>query len=67
MTFERKQPPVPLTYDVWKLYLRKDCELQGKLLAFDGIGVYALRLLWEDGIAPTVAAIVRADRRQDVG
>ena len=56
MTFQRKQ--THLSYDVWKLELRKDCELQGKLIAFNGIGEYTLKLLWDDGIDPSVEAIV---------
>lgn len=63
MMDERRQPPVPITYDVWKVQLRKDCEVQGKLAAFDGIGEYALRLLWAEGIHPTVAAIVGSARK----
>lgn len=55
-----KQSSAAITYDVWKLQLRKDCEMRSKLAAFDSIGEYALRLLWESGIDPTVAAIVRS-------
>lgn len=58
MTLEPGKP-APLTYDHWKLQLRRDCELKGKLFAFDGLGEYTLRLLWGDGLDPTVDAIVR--------
>jgi hypothetical protein len=58
MTVERKQETPSLAYDLWKVQLRKDCEVRGKLLAFDGLGEYTLRLLWEDGIDPSVEAIV---------
>lgn len=59
MTFERRQDPPPsLTYEAWKLQLRKDCENEDKLLAFHNLGEYALKLLWKSGLAPTVQAIV---------
>lgn len=63
MTFQQKQPSAPLTYEVWKFELRKDCEQRGKLRAFDGLGEYALKLLWEDGIDPSVEAIVGNAKR----
>ena len=63
MTLERKQIPTPLTYELWKLQLRKDCEGLGKLAGFDAIGDYTLRLLFEDGVDPTVEAIVGNSRR----
>lgn len=47
----------PVSFEVWKLQLRKECELQGRLLAFDNMGDYALRLLWENGLDPTIEAI----------
>lgn len=57
MTCERRQVPQLLTYEVWKLRLRKDCELEDKLLAFDSLGEYTLKMLWENGLGPTVRAI----------
>jgi hypothetical protein len=63
MIDDRKQRTVSIAYDVWKLQLRKDCEVRGKLDAFDSLGEYALKLLWETGIDPTVAAIVGDGRR----
>lgn len=50
-------PQSPVSFEIWKLQLRKDCELRDKLLAFDNMGDYALRLLWEHGLNPTVEAI----------
>ena len=46
-----------VAFDTWKALLRKDCELQGKLLAFDALGDYVLQLLWTRGLDPTVKAI----------
>ncbi len=48
----------PIEFDAWKLRLRKDCELQGKLAAYESLGDYALKLLWEDDIEPSVEGIV---------
>ena len=45
-------------FDVWKLKLRRDCELQGKLFAFEAMGDPILRILWERGLNPSVEAIV---------
>ena len=47
-----------LAFDSWKSQLRKDCELEEKILAFDSLGDYVLRLFWERGIDPTAAAII---------
>jgi hypothetical protein len=47
-----------LPFEVWKVYLRKDCEGRDKLRELDGLGEYVLRLLWERGLDPTVQAIV---------
>lgn len=47
-----------LPFDSWKLHLRKDCELQDKLPAFNALGDDVLRLLWETGIEPSVIGIV---------
>jgi hypothetical protein len=62
MNFNGKQRPVPITFEIWKLQLRKDCEAQGKLF-FDAIGEYALSLLWEDGVDPSVRAVLGKPRR----
>ena len=62
MSLEQEKP-APLSYDLWKVQLRKDCELKGKLFAFDGLGEYALKLLWGDGIDPSVEAIVENTSR----
>lgn len=46
-----------LPFEVWKGYLRKDCEDHHKLREFDGLGEFVLQLLWEQGLEPTVQAI----------
>lgn len=62
MTLDGNHKPAPLPFDDWKLQLRKDCELEGKLFAFNAMGEYALKLLWEDDIDPSVKAIVGSVR-----
>ena len=52
-------PPPPLPpFDVWKQQLRKDCERQDKLRAFEGMGEYGLKMFWEFGVDPTLQAIL---------
>jgi len=58
MTNEQSQAAPLLTYEVWKIQFHKDCEIEGKLPAFDSLGEYALKLLWGNGLAPTVRAVV---------
>ncbi|MGE5110533.1 MAG: hypothetical protein ACM3JB_06740 [Acidobacteriaceae bacterium] len=48
----------PSAFDVWKERLREDCARQDKLLAFNALGDFVLRVLWERGIAPNVEDIV---------
>ncbi len=38
--------------------LRQDCVSQGKLPAFDALGEAVLKMLWEQGLDPSVRAIV---------
>jgi hypothetical protein len=45
-------------YEIWKIELRKDCEMQDKLAAFDAMGKYVLKLRWETGAKPSVNEIV---------
>lgn len=58
MTNEQGQTAPLLTYVEWRVQLRKDCEIQGKLPAFDSLGEYTLKLLWKNGLGPTVRDIV---------
>jgi hypothetical protein len=46
-------------FEVWKTILRTDCAKQDKLLAYDGLGDYVLRLLYDTGTEPTVEGVVR--------
>jgi len=48
-----------VTFEAWKALLRIDCIALGKLQAFDAIGDVVLRILHENGVDPTVEAIVR--------
>jgi hypothetical protein len=50
-------------FEVWKQRLREDCRQQDKLIAFENLGDECLRLLWEDGIEPSVQAITAAGKK----
>lgn len=61
-TTERSIPTLmghPETFEAWKTLLRSDCLARGKVQAFDGIGDVILRILYENGVDPTVEAVVR--------
>lgn len=60
MTSERRPAAQALTYEIWKVQFRKDCENEGKMPAFDSLGEYTLKLLWQSGLAPNVRAIVES-------
>lgn len=62
---QSEAPKHPMEFEDWKLRLRSDCEAQGKLLAFDSFGEYALRLLWEEGIEPSVKGIVGTNKQNE--
>lgn len=64
MTSERTQVSPFLTYEEWKVKLRKDCEMKGKLRAFDSLGEFTLKLLWENGLGPSIRAIVGTSEGQ---
>ena len=49
----------PVTFEAWKALLRNDCIALGKIEAFDRVGEVFLRILYENGVDPTVEAIVR--------
>ena len=65
MTFDGQHPQAPLSYDIWRVTLRKDCELQGKLPNFENMSEYVLRLLWKDGIDPTVEAVAGSSQKKE--
>ena len=50
---------INLTFRLWKAVLRKDCERENKLPAFDAMGDCALRLFYERGVEPTVQGILK--------
>ena len=61
MTVEGAEQKGPnFSFDAWKLQLRKDCEHEGKLAAFDALGDYVLKLLWRSGVDPTCSAIIES-------
>ena len=47
-----------LSYQKWKRLLRKDCIAQDKLSAFNTLNEIVLGILHENGIEPTVDALV---------
>lgn len=47
-----------LNFKDWKDGLRRDCELEDKLLAFNKLPDYALKVFWERGVKPTVQALI---------
>lgn len=61
---ERKLPAMgdvighKVTFEEWRAILRSDCIAHDKLLALDNIGEIVLRLFYEDGTDPSVAAII---------
>ena len=54
-----------LPFEVWKGYFRKDCEDHQKSREFDGLGEFVLRLLWEQGLEPSVQGIVAGGENID--
>jgi hypothetical protein len=52
-----------LNFDSWKAQFSTDCERQGKLFAYNSMGEYCLRLLWELGLEPSVEAISKEDEK----
>lgn len=48
-----------MNFEAWKALLKKDCIAAEKLQAFDGAGEVVLKILYENGVDPTVEAIVR--------
>jgi hypothetical protein len=44
-------------FNTWKDQLRQDCERHDNLAAFEALGNYVLRILWESGIDPTVQGV----------
>jgi hypothetical protein len=59
---EARQPAIP--FEVWRAELRKDCEGQDKLLAFQALGDSVLLILWERGVEPTVKALLDGNSEQ---
>lgn len=46
-----------LSFEQWKYCLLDECRKSGKMMAFNAIGDYVLRVLWESNLEPTVEAI----------
>ena len=54
-----------LAFDEWKARLRQDCEQRDTLAAFNALTDPVLTILWERGLDPTVAAIIRSATKQE--
>ena len=52
-----------LAFEVWKTRLREDCVREDKLQAFENLGDYCLKILWECGLQPLVNAIVEDGKK----
>jgi hypothetical protein len=48
-----------LSFEAWKDYLCRDCISNEKIEAYNCLGDFILKLLYDSGVAPTVDAIVR--------
>lgn len=47
-----------LSFEAWKELLRNDCFVVNKVEAFDTLGEGVLRVLYENGVDPTVQSIL---------
>jgi len=52
------QAQLILPFEFWKVCLRKDCQDHHQLREFDSLDESVLRLLWQQGLKPSVQAIV---------
>ena len=48
-----------LSFDGWKEHLRNDCIACNKEREFNGLGECVLKILYQNGVDPTVRALVR--------
>ena len=48
----------PITFEMWKTQLRTACIALDKLRAFESLGEAVLRILYENGLEPTVQSVV---------
>jgi hypothetical protein len=53
-----------LSFNQWRTYLFADAEVHGVLANAQQLGDYALRLFWEQGMAPSVDAIVESGKKK---
>jgi len=49
-----------LDFQTWKKRLRNDCIAVNKGSEFDGFGESVLKILYENGLDPTVEAIIKS-------
>ena len=53
-----KEPESQISFESWKLELRKDCEREDRIMAFNLLGDSVLRILFEQGLDPSIKGIV---------
>lgn len=53
-----------MNFETWKQLLQQDCLAEDKFLAFNFLGDYALRHLYNLGLEPTVKALSVKAREQ---
>lgn len=49
-----------MPFEAWKIELRTNCQQGDKLTAYNALGDFVLKFLWEQGIEPTPEAITRS-------
>ncbi len=53
-----------LSFEDWKVRLRKDCEREDKLSAYAALGEECLRILWEQGTGPSVQGVMEGGKQE---
>lgn len=53
-TDEKEAAKPTISFEAWRLRLRRDCEVQERLLAFQALAIQVLEILWRRGVEPSV-------------
>ena len=54
---------IGLSFEMWKVRLREDCESQDKLATYSYFTEECLRILWEAETEPTVQGIIDGGKK----
>lgn len=57
-----KSPALP--FELWRERLRADCVARDRMVAFNAMGDYVLRVLWNSGLEPTCEAIEAQESKE---